>query len=349
MTTIAIDCRFAGTGTGLARYTKELVTAMLARRDGDIRYVLLVRSVADLPGVALPHRTVTVDIPHYSLAEQTKLPALLRSLGADVTFFPHFNAPFFGPLPMVVTVHDLILHRYPGNASWTKRAAYRVLVHRALRRARSIIAVSTWTKSDLALNYGQPDGKKTTVVGEGINESYAPQPLERIAETRRRYGLERPFFLYVGNCKQHKNVEMLLDAFSLARPDADLLLVSGGPEARALRLPPNVRLLEGVPDEDLPLLYGAARCFVTASLEEGYCLPVAEALACGCPVIATNRSAIPEILSGNGLLVEPDVDAYAAALLDPPSLAAPVRVGSWERAAEETVSLLREAARKRPR
>ncbi len=332
-----------GTGTGLARYTSELVSALLSRPSADIHYVVLVRHAADLPDVRLPHRILLADIPHYSLAEQTRLPALLKASGADLAFFPHFNAPFFCPIPFVATVHDLILHRHPGDASFLKQAAYRILVHRALRRAIAVIAVSEWTKRDVTTMYGHGIAAKTTVVGEGVNESFCPQPLARIEDVRLRYGLQRPFFLYVGNCKPHKNVPMLLDAFSLARPDADLLLVSGGADARALRLPPNVRLLENVPDADLPLLYGAARCFVTASLEEGYCLPVAEALACGCPVIGTNRSAIPEILSGHGLLAEPTVEAFEAAFDNPPTLAAPVRIGSWAKAAEETERILRAA------
>lgn len=345
MTTIAIDCRFAGTGTGLSRYTTELVEALLAIPQTDVRFVLLVRDLSAIAGVTLPHRAVLADIPHYSLAEQTKLPAILRASGADLAFFPHFNAPFFCPLPYVATVHDLILHRYPGGASFAKRAAYRVLVHRTLRCARSVIAVSRWTKDDVAKTYGASIAKKTVVVGEGVNDSYAPQTQPRIQAVRDRYGLAKPFFLYVGNCKQHKNVGTLVSAFSLAQPDAELVLVSGGPEATALRLPPGVRLLEGVPNDDLPALYSAAKCFVTASLDEGYCLPVLEALACGCPVIASNRASIPEVLRGHGMLVEPTDEALGAAMLDPPSLAAPVHMGTWERPAKDALAVLLDALR----
>lgn len=341
--TIAIDCRFAGTGTGLARYSRELVDALLARRDPDIRYVFVARDASHLPTVAEPHRILVANIPHYSFAEQTKLPNILRSTGADLVFFTHFNAPFFCPLPYVVTVHDLILHRHPGNASYFKRAAYRILVSRSLRRARHIIAVSKWTELDLARTYGKPIERKTTVVLEGVSAEYVPQSPARVQAVRERYGLTKPFYLYVGNCKPHKNVETLLSAFSLAEPDADLVLVSGGPEAKLLRFPRGVRLLEGVPNDDLPALYTAAKCFVTASLDEGYCLPVAEALACGCPVIASNRASIPEVLAGHGTLVEPIDEAIAAALLDPPSLPAPVQVGSWESAAEQTIAVLRTA------
>lgn len=349
MTTIAIDCRFAGTGTGLARYTNEVVSRLLARADADLRYVLLVRSPDAIRDVRLPHRVVIADVSHYSRAEQTALPAILRATGADLAYFPHFNAPFFCPVPFVATVHDLILHRYPGDAPAWKRAAYRVLVHRTLRRARAVVAVSEWTKRDVADSYGPGVAKKTTVVGEGVDDAYRPAPQTRIEAVRDRYGLRRPFFLYVGNCKPHKNVETLLSAYSLAQPDAELVLVSGGPDARGLRLPAGARLIEGVPDDDLPALYSAAKCFVTASLEEGYCLPVAEALACGCPVIASDRAAIPEVLGAHGALVEPTDDAIAAALLDPPSLAGPVIVGSWETAAADIERILLDAARKRPR
>lgn len=345
MTTIAIDCRFAGTGTGLSRYTTELVEAMLARKDQDVRYVLLVRDTNAITGVVLPHCTVVVDIPHYSRAEQTKLPAILKATGADLAFFPHFNAPFFCPIPYVATVHDLILHRYPGDAPFLKRAAYHILVHRTLRRARSVIAVSEWTKRDITRTYGPNISKKTFVVGEGVNEAYAPQSQPCIAAVRDRYGLRKPFFLYVGNCKPHKNVGTLVSAFSLAQPDAELVIVSSGADASALRLPPGAKLLKGVPNDDLPALYSAAKCFVTASLEEGYCLPVAEALACGCPVIASNRAAIPEILERRGALVEPTDEAIAAAMLDPPQLAAPVCVASWDASAGDAVRVLLAAAR----
>ncbi len=345
MTTIAIDCRFAGTGTGLSRYTTELVAALLSRNDAELEYVLVVRKESNVPAVSFPHRIVAADIPHYSRAEQTKLPRILKETGADLVLFTQFNVPFFCPLPYVVTVHDLILHRHPGDASLLKRAAYRILMHRAVRHAKAVIAVSRWTKHDLGRSYGPGVARKTVVIGEGVSDAYVPQPLPRIEDMRRRFGLHRPFFLYVGNGKPHKNVPLLLRAFAEAGPDAELVLVSGGADARAWTLPPGARLLQGVDDRDLPILYSAAQCFVTASLDEGYCLPIAEALACGCPVIASHRSAIPEILEGHGRLVEPTVEAFAEALLDPPTLAAPVRVGSWERAAEETVMLFKECIR----
>ncbi len=349
MTTIVIDCRFAGTGTGLSRYTTELVEALLACAPPSFHYILLVRSESVMQNVSLPHRSIVVDIPHYSLAEQTTLPSILRSSGADLAFFPHFNAPFFCPLPYVATVHDLILHRYPGSASMLKQAAYRILVHRTLRRALAIIAVSQWTKNDIATIYGPTIMKKTTVVGEGVSDCYVRQDAERIDVVRRKYGLQKPFFLYIGNCKPHKNVPLLLQAFIDAHLTDELIIVTSEAEARSLSLPRGARVLHGVPNDDLPALYSAAKCFVTASLEEGYCLPIAEALACGCPVIATNRSAIPEVLNGHGQLLEPTVEAFAAAFLNPPTLPGPISVGQWSDAAVQTTALFERVTQKRSR
>lgn len=349
MTTIIIDCRFAGTGTGLSRYTTELVTALLASAPSDVRYVLLVRSASAIQGVSFPHRIVVADIPHYSREEQTTLPSVLRSSNADLAFFPHFNAPFFCPLPYVATVHDLILHRHPGEASFLKRAAYRILIHRTLRRAAAIIAVSRWTKEDVAHVYGSTIGRKTTVIGEGVSDCYRRQDAEHIDSVRMKYGLHRSFFLYIGNCKPHKNVPMLLEAFERAQTTEELVIVTSESDARSLSLPANVRIIHQVPNDDMPALYSAAACFVTASLEEGYCLPIAEALACGCPVIATNRSAIPEILAGHGVLLEPTVEAFSAAFSHPPSRIEPVLVGSWAVAAEQTAALLRSVTCKKPR
>ena len=105
-----------------------------------------------------------------------------------------------------------------------------------------------------------------------------------------------------------------------------------------------VRVLSAVPDEDLPALYGGALCFVSASLYEGFGLPLLESHACGCPAIVSNIAAFPEIAPPGTRLVEPTVRSFAAAMQDPPSwepLAHPAR--TWADAAAETASAFRAA------
>jgi glycosyltransferase involved in cell wall biosynthesis len=330
MKTVLIDCRFAALHAGLGRYSRELVTHLL-RRPSAVRYILLVRDRTEawIPAGA---ETIVADIPHYSLREQTVLPGIIRRAKADLFFSPHFNVPVFCTVPFVVTVHDLILHRYPNQASAIKRMAYRAIIGHAVRSSKAIVSVSDFTASEIAREYGSAATAKSVVIREGVSDRYYPVAVK--ARTR-------PYFLYVGNAKQHKNVQMLLDAFHRADlRDIDLLLVTGGKEAQSLSLPPNAYLLREVSDTDLPAIYSGARALVTASLYEGYCLPVAEALACSCPVIAANRTAIPETAAGHAMLIEPTVDAFAAAFKHPPTDRSRFVAGTWEKAAAETEALL---------
>ncbi len=339
MKTILIDCRFAALHAGLGRYTRELVIHLL-QRPAQLRYVLLVRDKKEewIPGNV---DTVEADIAHYSLREQIVLPNIIRSVAPDLLFSPHFNVPFLCPVPFIVTVHDLILHRYPNRASLMKQILYRSIIGRAVKKAEAIVAVSSFTGQELDDTYGPTVAEKTRIILEGVSDVYRPVTASASQKILERHGVRQPYFLYVGNAKQHKNVQVLIDAFhQAALPDAELLLISGGSEVQTLRLPPHVRILSRVTDADLPALYSAARAFVTASLYEGYCLPVAEALACGCPVIASNRTAIPETAAGHAMLVEPTVDAFITAFQNPPVERRPFIVGTWERAAEETHMLM---------
>jgi glycosyltransferase involved in cell wall biosynthesis len=346
---IGIDCRFAAQHAGLGRYTRELVTELCAQNDSNVTYVLFVRDPKEswLDSIRGRVRLVTADIPHYSFSEQWRLPLLYRKSGIDLLFVPHFNAPFWCPVPFVVTIHDLILHRHPNAATMSRRFAYRIVLKRAVTKARAIIAVSNFTAKELAYVYGKPVAKKTTVIAEGVHERFVPVSPQLVERVRSRYRLPEQFFLYVGNAKEHKNVQMLLDAFASIRGDGrGLVLVTGGKEADQLSLPRDAMILKDIDDADLPALYTAASVFVTASLYEGFGLPVAEAQACGCPVIAVHRSAIPEIAGNDTVLVEPTVEAISAAMAKSTGARAslPARL-QWEDAAAKTLSLLKEQLR----
>jgi glycosyltransferase involved in cell wall biosynthesis len=344
MALITIDGRFLGTGTGLANYTRHLVKALLD--DGSHDYVVLTRAGAE---VDLPVRTTVADIAHYSVAEQTKLPGIVAATGCDLAFYPHFNAPVVSRTPYVVTVHDLILHRYPGDASWAKQRVYRTLLRRNLRAARAVIAVSEWTRQDIERHYGAGVAAKTSVSGEGSGDTFGPRDEAEVAAARARHGLERDYFLYAGNAKPHKNLDVLVAAHRASGVDADLVLVTGDPDAARLE-GPAVVVARGVDDDELAALYSGARAFTTASLDEGYCLPVAEALACGCPVIASECGAIPETARGHARLVAPTVEAWTEALRQPVAPQPPVLVGDWAEAARRTVAVFdRALARDRSR
>lgn len=315
MHVVGIDCRFGSKHAGLGTVTRSLVTELVKRRDG-FAYVLFVRSLDEpwlsslksLNGVTLKE----APFDHYSLSEQTDFPNLLQDTECSLLLSPHFNVPIFCPIPFVCMVHDLILHRFPGHTPWYKRLAYKLVLRSAIKRAKKILTVSEYTKHDIGLHYGASAEAKTAVTYPAAGSAFHPRFAGEQDAARAAHRLDRPFLLYVGNCKSHKNVAMLLDAFEKAAlPNVDLALVVTGRECAVLRRREGVRFLQDIDPDELAALYSAALGCVTATLAEGFCIPLVEAMACGCPVLATNAGPLPEVCGDHALLVEPSIDALA--------------------------------------
>ncbi len=337
MPIVGIDCRFGSALAGLGTFTRNLTTELLQRKDG-WSYVLFVKSVREewlSPLLQLGVDIREAPFAHYSFREQADFPNLIQDAGCDLFHSPHFNVPFFCPIPFTCTVHDLILHRFPNEATLMKRLAYRFVIGSALRNAKHVFAVSESTKADIASFYGSGVRAKTSVTYPGASAAFRPQSKDIQSEVRKRYGLEKPFLLYVGNCKQHKNVRMLIDAFTQAGlPGVELVCVAGGIECAHIGRHKDVRFIPTVPPEDLPALYSAALGCVTATLMEGFCLPLVEAMACRTSVLATNVGPIPEVCGEHALLSEPTVtrfsDAMRTLVLDP-SVRFPEKLSSAEK------------------
>jgi len=342
---VAIDCRFGGLHAGLGRYTRELVMALLKVPQTDLQFSLIVRS-KDEPWLQELFGSPTLfqaNFPHYSLAEQMRLPEVIRASKAQLLYSPHFNVPLRCPVPFVATVHDLILHRYPNSASLMKKTGYRLLMRHVMLNAQSVVTVSDFVAGEIRAAYGDKVQGRLHTLYEGVHPRFAPQAEGVMKAVREQYGLPARYFFYVGNAKQHKNVPLLLRAFEAAQlPETGLVLLTGGREAEALRLPKNVQRISGVSDADLPALYSGALACVTASLYEGFCLPAVEALACGCPVIAADRGPLGEVTKGHALLIEPTVEAFAAAFKAPPADRTARRLWRWEEVATATIDVLRD-------
>ncbi len=341
--TIGIDCRFASTQSGLGRYTREIVTHLLKRSD-PVQYALFVNDSdhAWLPKTSLTHYSLlTTHSKHYSLSEQIKFPLAIKRSRIDLLFSPHFNVPFLCPVPFVATIHDLILHRYPNQASPMKQRAYRLLMNRTVKKSRALIAVSAFTKDEIVREYGSKYAKKITVIHEAASGEFIRKSAAACAPILKKYSLGKPFFIYVGNAKEHKNVQMLVDAYrSLESTETELVLVTGGKEVDSLKLCDGIRVLRDVPSADLSCLYYFAAAFVTPSLYEGFGLPVVEAQASGCPVIVTDCGSLPEIAPSGSHIVEPTVEALSEALREPPQPSEIGTMRTWEDVAGETLRVL---------
>jgi len=347
---ICLDAHMIGDReTGNETYVAALAPA-LARLPG-ICCVAAVELNAALPGDwrAAQPEVVRLRPAGDWLRLSYTLPRVCSDWRADLLHVT-YNAPFISPCPVVVTVHDVIFRRYPDFFSARDRLLFATLLPLSLRRAAAIITVSQSSRADIEHFYSFTVGK-VHVVPE------APGPLFRLIESpdaRRvvceRYGIKPGFILAVGNLQPRKNLRRLVAAFRSLLSSAGhihQLVLVGKDDLRSDQfrsevgdLIENGRLvLTGyVPTTDLPALYSAAAVFVYPSIYEGFGLPILEAMACGTPVITSNRSSMPEVAGDAAVLVDPmRTDRIAAALLailSQPALADELRHKGKVRAAQ---------------
>lgn len=318
---IGIDARMYGSGfTGIGRYTYELIRN-LAEMDQENEYVVFLRKES-FDGFEPPNKRFTkvlADFPHYSFAEQFGFKSLLNKSKLDLMHFCHFNAPIFYNKPYIVTIHDLTLSFFPGkkfNSFW-RRMAYKLVLKTVIKKAKKIIAVSKHTKSDLQKMFNIPE-ERISVIYNGVNPEFAEKSETLKADLMKRLGLQKPFFLYTGVWRDHKNIVGMIKAFADMNKELGgqyNLVITGRhnpsykeiPDTiKEMKLEEDVHLVGLVSEDDLKALYQNALAYVFPSFYEGFGLPPLEAMQCGTPVIASNKSAIPEVCGeGNALYFDP--------------------------------------------
>jgi len=226
---------------------------------------------------------------------------------------PGFNPPAYSKVPFVVTIHDLIHLKVPEERGAMRRLYYEALVKPALSRAFCVLTVSEFSRREI-LEWSKLAPFRVRVAQNGVSPEFSPKGSVRDPGY--------PYFLYVGNRKPHKNLEMLLTALSRARlPDPFRLAVGGSPTPefsatlRRLGLGERVVFLGRMSDRDLPSVYRGARALLFPSVYEGFGLPVLEAMACGTPVLASRIPAVEEVAGEAACLLPPgDPEAWKEAM-----------------------------------
>jgi glycosyltransferase involved in cell wall biosynthesis len=219
-----------------------------------------------------------------------------------VFFSPGFNPPLLCPVPLVFTIHDLMQVELGGVVTPAKRLYYNLLIKPAARRAYRVLTVSEFSRAQILNWTGLPE-ERVVNVGNGVD-----YPFRQIGD---RYRPGFPYILYVGNYRLHKNLDRLFAAFrDIDAPDLRLLLTGSAPPEMTARLAraglkDRVGFLGAISDERLSAVYRGAKLLVLPSLSEGFGLPALEAMACGIPVVASKNAALPEVLGGAGVLVDP--------------------------------------------
>lgn len=319
---------------GIGRYSREMVKALAALPPADSpQYRLFVASAAGLslpapPGPNFAWRSTRLTERWLArLWYRLHLPLWIQAWTGPLDLF-HATDFFLPPVQpgtrTVVTVHDLSFVREPETTMPGMSRHLNEWVPRSVRQADHVIAVSEATRQDLIELYQTPP-QKISVLYHGVTPDFQPvlEP-DRLAAVRHKYGLgQQPFILSVGTIQPRKNYQRLIQAFAALNPALALVIVGSKgwhyeaifDEVARCGLTGRVYFLGFTADADLPALYSAASLFVYPSLYEGFGIPALEAMACGTPVIASNQSALPEVVGDAGLLVDPcDGEAWTAAI-----------------------------------
>ena len=334
---VGIDARFYGPiGKGLGRYTQEIVDNII-KVDSENEYVIFLRkeNFDELDFDNKNVKKVMADVKWYSIEEQIKMPWLILRERVDLMHFPHFNAPIFCPVKFVVTIHDLILTKFPTARATTlgplmyriKNLFYKLVIWIVVARAKKIITVSRFTKNDIIEQF-KIKPNKIVVTYEGVanlakgRDSLFTSKLDD-KKTLLSYNINNKFLLYIGNAYPHKNLGGLIKVFmTLNKEMPDLRLVLVGKEdyfynrvkdyAKKYGLwaennsDPLVVFPGYIPDAQLEILFKKAIAYVFPSFYEGFGLPPLEAMAKGCPVVSSNRASMREILGDAAIYFNPE-------------------------------------------
>lgn len=353
---IGIDMQSTwGAKSGLGVYTTELVSN-LRKIDPAKQYLLF--------GKEKPCGERTYERLFW---ENFILPGRASKEKIDVLHTPAFTAPFLkGKWRVVVTIHDLIGMIFPNYLSLTSRWYWGSWLPFVNRRSERIIVDSNCTKQDV-VRYLKVDPQKIRVVHLSASAQFTNNKTQREIElVCHKFGIQRPYVLFVGNIEPRKNLLRVIKAFAKARKAKKLEhhLVIAGSQAwnypavnqliEELNLSGAVNCLNYIDDEDLISLYNGGELLVFPSLYEGFGIPILEAMKCGMPVLTSNLSSIPEVAGNAAYYVDPyqedQIEAGIATLLGDQKLREDLRVKGflqagkfgWKLTAQKTLAVYEE-------
>ena len=376
--------------TGIGRYAYELATRLPLRDDMDeLRYLGMwawghvppgglgagagpvAGAIPVSPPWLVPVRrymaTKHLAVEVYDLVSEVLRSRLLRQGQGAVYHSPNYFLPAYDG-PLVATVHDLSIDRFPETHPAASRRYFELAFRRSLDRADALITDSETVRQELIADYSVAP-QRVTAIHLGVDASFRPNTAAELLPVLARHGLVHgQYVLSVGTLEPRKRLEQLITAYAGLPAQLRLrfpLVLTGASGWLNERVRPLIergqsegwlRYLGFVPQADLPAIYAGAHAFAMISIYEGFGLPLLEAMASGVPVLTSDRSCMPEVTNGAALLVNPDdVEAIRAQLErlieDAPWRAGAtdsglVRAGAltWERCLDQTTEVYRSVA-----
>lgn len=363
---IVLDTRIIETSTG--RYMQRLLENINDHHtDNMTKYTALVpgkyveKWQTRLSNIAI----VAADQKWYSLSEQLSLPILLHKLKPDLVHFTMPQQPLLWFGDSITTIHDMTLVRFSNSSSGSSRMIYAIkkfvftlLMHVVFRRSNRVIVPTKFVKNDIMEYFHLSSGSSDHIIvtyEAGDTPGTTPEPIDQL--------VDKNFIFYVGNAFPYKNVQLIIDAFRLIQPSYPNLCLglAGKKDVFYKQLETyvtnqsiaNVYFLGFITDGQKRWAMQHTKSFVTASLSEGFCIPLLEAMCDGAPVIASNATCIPEVIGNAGILFDASTPSNLAEalhkVLDNTELsgdlrklgAARVKKFSWQKMTNQTVDIYR--------
>lgn len=386
---IGVDATAWQNNRGYGRHARALLTALLAL-DRQNRYTFFMDSEelldlvpADAGIVSLASSAATATAASASgsrsLRDMWLTSRAMSARGFDVLLFPTIYSfvPTLSHARKIVVVHDTIAETFPQLTlpHWKARLFWQAKVRTGRAQADALVTVSEYSKQAIVACFGIAP-ERVFVVGEAADPVFRPIPGAELSPALKAAGIGagKRLIVYVGGFSPHKNLGALIDAFAaVARHEAyaDAVLVMVGEYKKEvfhsyystiaarvgeLGIGDRVVFTGYLADEDLAVLLNRATVLALPSLMEGFGLPAVEAAACGCPVIATTESPLPELLAGAGIFIDPRGDGLKPALetmlgstverdrMGAAAMAAAGRL-TWEAAARQMLEVIRQCGR----
>jgi glycosyltransferase involved in cell wall biosynthesis len=321
--------RLAGQRFGVGRYIEYMLRHWAPALAGDESLTVFLRKPLDVP-IGPPNARVDYVLLESDMSGLPWETLKLRGAAAkhDVLFCPAYSAPLGFRAPFVVATHSVNETSHEAH-DWRYRQTYSRLYRHCARRAGAVIVPGERTARAVIDYYGV-DPRKVSIVHQGADDAFQPVADDAALRAARAqfFGPERPYILFVGKGSERRNIPRLVEAFASLRKSGQILhgLVLFGPYhgtppimdlAAKLGIADDVIQTDGVVAHhaDLAAIYAGADAFVHPSENEGWSMTTTEALACGVPVIASNRGGLGEVAAGHAyMLADPSVAALTEAL-----------------------------------
>ena len=301
--------------TGISRYIINVLREVVKAEQN--RYTILINDSLSsndilfsefqtLPNVVFKR----VNLPHFGPVNYSHLPGIIAKLQPDLYHYPHLDAPIVKGIPTIATVHDANfkngIKKY-NDPLGLKTIYFKYALNNTIQKADKILFVSEAMRDETQAYCKQKFHSKFEVIHNGLESGFSPRPVQELEQIAAKYNLNKPFFLFVGQLREHKNIFRIVDAFkNIEKNQMELAIVGYGYNPKLLDLGfPGIRYLGMVGEDDLKGLYQLSRCFVFPSLMEGFGLPILEAMSMGSPVITSNFGATKEIAGDAAILVDP--------------------------------------------